>query len=634
MSPPNVTGIMDTNPITMTNYSVKWEQQTGLKEIFWTPGVGDHGGGPTRDMLEVNQRWQQSPFFPEISFVTAENYLDKVANLVNQGLDLPVWEDELYLDLHRGCYTTHADQKYFNRRSEELLYKAELWSSLAAIIQGDSVDCEVKNQIETAWKKVLFNQFHDILPGTSIPEVFRQANQNWQQVQEIGNDILEDALQIIVSHINFPAPPHPEAQLLVIFNHLNWQRSEVVEIDVLENDCDVYNLEGKKLLTQILQGNKLLFVAENIPAIGYRVFWLVPSQKSSVFQDQSQLTKFILENQYLTVTINSETGNINSIYDKINKREILKKAGNQLQSFQDKGQYWDAWNIDPDYHHYPLPDAKLTSIETLEFGPIQWRIRVIRQIGNSEFSQDYILQKDSPILTIKTQVNWQETYVLVKAAFPLNLIGDYTSYEIPFGTIQRTNFPQTPEEKAKWEVPALRWADLTDNSQQYGVSLLNDCKYGYDSQCDRLRLTLLKSPRWPDPTCDRGIHHFTYGIYPHQGTWKEAKTVQKGYEFNLPLQVVMPNSKENQQGNLPPVFQGLEIKPDNLILSAFKPEENGSNNYILRCYDCEGNSAKIQLNSDLSLTMDKPVNLLEELVDGDNIVNPWKIVSFRVESQE
>ncbi len=630
MSPPNVEGVMNTHPITMTNYSVKWEQQTGLKEIFWTPGIGDHGGGPTRDMLEVSKRWQQSPFFPKIDFVKAKNYLDKIDNAIDNGLNIPVWYDELYLDLHRGCYTTHADQKYFNRRSEELLYQAELWSSFAAIIESKSVNNEVTSNIEYAWKKVLFNQFHDILPGTSITDVFIQANEDWKQVQIIGNNILKSALESIAYQIKFPSLTDFEAKPIVICNSLNWSRSEVVEIDIIDDNYNVYDLQGNKLETQISSDNKLLFIAEDIPSVGYQVFWLVPCKTCRKEPEILQQNEFILENEYLNIKINQTTGNIDSIYDKDNNIEILKEQGNQLHSFRDQGQYWDAWNIDPNYNNYPLPDTELNSIETLEMGPIQWRIRVIRKLGKSEFFQDYILQKYSQILKIKTQVNWQENQVLVKASFPLNITGDYTSYEIPFGTIKRTNLPQTPEEKAKWEVPALRWADLTDNSNNYGVSLLNDCKYGYDSQCDRLRLTLLKSPRWPDPSCDKGNHQFTYGIYPHKGTWKEAKTVQKGREFNMPLQVIIAKNKQNNRGKLPPIFSGLEIEADNLILSAFKPAEDGSNSYILRCYECEGKAANLEIKSDLDLSLNGAVNLLEESVIKDYNIEPWKIVSFQI----
>lgn len=630
MSPPNVEGVMTTNPMTMTNYSVEWEQQTGLKEILWIPGVGDHGGGPTRDMIEVSQRWKQSPFFPKVDFTTAKNYLDKVQNTVENGLDIPIWDDELYLDLHRGYYTSHADQKYYNRRSEELLYEAELWSCLAAMIESKTIDNEVKSNIEFAWKKVLFNQFHDILPGTAITDVFVQANEEWEEVQSMGNTILKSALEKIISQIKVTAITGIEGKPIIIFNSLNWERSQIVEID---NNYDIYDLEGNQLITQVSHDNKLLFLAEAIPSIGYRTFWIVPSNSKKKEQKILQQNETILENEYLKVKINNKTGNLNSIYDKSGDIEILKGQGNQLQSFRDQGQYWDAWNIDPNYNNYPLPDAELKAIETLETSPLRWKVRVSRKLGNSDFIQDYILEKNSPILKIKTQVNWQETYVLVKAAFPLNLTADDTSYEIPFGTIERTNFPKTLYEKAKWEVPALRWADLTDNSKNYGVSLLNDCKYGYDNQSDRLRLTLLKSPRWPDATCDIGDHEFTYAIYPHQGSWKEAKTVQKARELNIPLHVIIPNNKINHKGTLPPIFSGLTIKSDNLIVSAFKPTEEGNNNYILRCYECEGKPANIEIKSDLNLILEQGVNLLEEKIKDDNKIKPWEIVSFEVKKE-
>lgn len=634
MSPPNVEGVMTTHPIPMTNYSVKWEQQTGLQEILWIPGVGDHGGGPTRDMIEVSQRWKQSPFFPQVNFTTAKNYLDKVKHTVENGLKIPVWDDELYLDLHRGCYTTHADQKYYNRRSEDLLYQAELWSCLAAMIESKPMDDEVKSNIEFAWKKVLFNQFHDILPGTSITDVFIQANQDWEEVQIIGNNILKSAFKKIMFWILIPSVSKLEAKPIIIFNSLNWERSEIVEIDYMDNNYEIYDLEENKLVTQVSHDNKLLFVAENIPSIGYGVFYLVPNDKEREKGEILQQNETVLENEYLKVIINAKTGNIDSIYDKNNQLEILKREGNKLQSFQDKGQYWDAWNIDPNYNSYPLPCPKLISIETLEVGPIQWKVRVIRKMGDSEFTQDYVLQKKSAILQIKTKVDWQEKYVLVKAAFPFNLTAEYSSYEIPFGTIQRSNCPKTPYQKAKWEVPALRWADLTDNSKNYGVSLLNDCKYGYDSQSDRLRLTLLKSPRWPDPTCDIGKQEFTYAIYPHQGSWQEAKTVQKARELNIPLQVVITDNKKNNKGTLPPVFSGLNIPAENLIISALKPaEEEGKDNYILRCYECEGKAATMEIESDLNLKLGQGRNLLEEATNDEQKIQPWKIVTFDLKKE-
>lgn len=639
MSPPNVAGVMDTNPITMTNYAVDWESQTGLQEIFWLPGIGDHGGGPTIDMLEVARKWQNSPFFPKIQFSTAIEYLENISqNLkIKSNSQFPIWQDELYLEFHRGCYTTHADQKCFNRYCEGLLYQAELFATLASLIQKDN-DGDWLLKIETAWKKVLFNQFHDILPGTSIPEVFTEANRDWQEVIEVGEKILTNSLKTIASCITLPPPPHPEAKPIFVFNPLNWERSEVVAISGFEENWEVWDLDGKKVPVQWSKDDEFLFLAEDIPSVGYRLFWLCRSlDKEPPRQEDTK--DFVLENECLKVVVNSQTGDLDSIFDKISRKEVLKGKGNQLQAFEDRGQYWDAWNIDPNYHQHPLPPTRLKSIQWLDRGEVQQRIRVVRQLGNSEFRQDYILQANFPVLKIATTLDWQETHVLVKAAFPLSIESDFVTYENPCGAIARSTRPQTPAEKAKWEVPALRWADLSDNNEDYGVSLLNDCKYGYDSQPDCLRLTLLRSSVWPDPTADRGIHQFTYAIYPHRGSWRSAKTVHRGYELNLPLQIVVgkeSNKINDRYKQLSPVNSLLNLSAENLILMAFKYGED--EDLILRCYECQGEAAELALQGDLGLKIDRAVDLLEGKEQQDrglqenNIqqIKPWQIITFKL----
>jgi alpha-mannosidase len=813
MSPPNTTGVMDTNPLTMAAYAIAWQTQTHLKDVFWLPGVGDHGGGPTRDMLKVQERWQNSPFFPNLEFTTAQSYLQHIRLLltkrVRDGQDahptedifacgvgvspapeldksaqefdekdsykrfikeqleteipknapsqiqnpIPVWNDELYLEFHRGCYTTHADQKRWNRRCEDILYQAELFASVANLTTGLTYP---KFQLENAWKKVLFNQFHDILPGTSIPEVFVEANKAWQEVEQVGLKILEESLDAIANCIALPSPPHPDAQPIIVFNPLNWQRSEVVTVSVagitneqpqgiastvnlsqqpflsnsgaglsnsgaglsnsgaglsnsgaglsnsgagLSNSgagetptpqakmssvgwasCpssdivarglvswDIYDLSGQKLPSQFTEESTLLFLAQDIPSIGYRVFWLCPTSiPHSPFHLSNSPNDWTLENEFLRVVVDPNTGDLSSVFDKILSREILSSPGNQLQTFQDKGQYWDAWNIDPNYNQYPLPATELKSIEWLERGAVRSRLRVVRELGQSQFCQDYILDTQSPVLKIATTVDWQERHVLVKAAFPLSLEANYATYETACAAIQRPTQLQTPAEQAKWEVPALRWADLTDNSltpNEYGVSLLNDCKYGYDAQPSQLRLTLLRSPHWPDPEADRGIHHFTYALYPHSGSWQSASTVQRGYELNLPLIVFNPPVLRTCSPKpLQPTGRFLELEASNLILMAFKPSEDASElkidagtrgrgdaetmnvvginatgyeQWILRCYECQGESAEFCLRSDLDLAIAHPVDLLEQptvtpelLPDGQSFtVSPWKIVS-------
>ncbi|HBE56833.1 MAG TPA: alpha-mannosidase [Cyanobacteria bacterium UBA11149] len=903
ISPPNTAGVMDTNPITMGKYAIDWEKQTGLKDTLWLPGVGDHGGGPTRDMLEIAQRWQNSPFFPKLKFTTAITYLDKIQNQTqppqqtpkkplrtfassfapfalktndtHPNQSFPTWNDELYLEFHRGCYTTHADQKYWNRRCEGLLYQAELWASLAAIVgegnffqRKDAVaasrrvgrkgrckgrkeeDMTVgypKVELEEAWKKVLFNQFHDILPGTSIGEVFVEANRAWQDVAEVAQKILQNSIGAIASHILLPSPPHPDAKPIFIFNCLNWARSQVVSLSLSSlamdftremgewgdnsiNPAKVPNsgmgnlsdgaiftttefganftpdtqsspnpvhpspsssiyIDGQNLAenpvklekigeipdkypfpSEIWQiydtfgviqpsqrvGDSLLFYAESVPGVGYKLFWLVKEKAENLTGIESESEKsflsahlshhdssisrfwqsdtiaqkdWVLENNFLRVRIDEETGNISSIFDKVNEREVLGKegGGNELQAFKDSGQYWDAWNIDPNYETHRLAETELVSIAWLERGKLQSRIRVIQKLGKSEFCQDYILDWESPLLKIATRVDWQEDHVLVKAAFPLNIETDEATYEIPCGAIARSTKPETPAQKAKWEVPALRWADLSEFSGQrevenqnlslftdkteaenptphtpsYGVSIINDSKYGYDAKPSQLRLTLLRSPTWPDPDCDtsdgqshRGIHQFTYAIYPHRSTWQAAHTVRRGYELNLPLLVLGESGIENyrvragranQTGNLsitsiqnPPVMEKeeelcqqkqstwqvtdnfhskpapdisnreirdkisshllphtaslLNLEAENLILIAFKQSEDNPQEWILRCYECHGETAKLSCHSHLDLKLRERIDLLErsQKLPDDQLVHitPWQIASF------
>ena len=612
-------------PVKMTEYACEWKTQTGSQNSLWLPGVGDHGGGPTRDMLETARRWEHSPIFPKLEFTTSEKYLQQIKS---ESQNLPVWENELYLEFHRGCYTTHADQKRWNRKSEHLLYSAELFATLANILCGAEFP---QTEIETAWKKVLFNQFHDILPGSSITQVYEDAIPEWEAVEKIGRKILEESLIGITSKINIPQPPNSESIPVIIFNSLNWERSQVVSVDlakIITTDYPTWkvsDLEGKEILSQSCENATLLFFA-TVPSIGYSIFWLSPSSH----QPKIFPTNWILENEYLQIQVNPETGDLTSVFDKTQQREIISGAGNQIQAFTDSGQYWDAWNIDPNYNTKPLPATQLKLIQWQEYGEIHQRLRVVRQLGKSEFCQDYILELGSRLLQIANTVNWQENQVLVKTAFPLNLQAEFATYEIPCGAIRRTINPQTPAEQAKWEVPALRWADLTTDTEagKYGVSLLNDCKYGYDAQPNQLRLTLLRSSNWPDSQADRGIHEFTYSLYPHLGSWEAAETVKRGYELNVPLQVLVnpANYQSNLHGCQSKSF--LDLSADNLILMAFKPSEDDLEKFIIRFYECHGKTANLSFKSEV-LSLGEPVDLLENCIKSEENIQPWKIVTFQ-----
>jgi len=661
------------DPVKMAQYACTWETKTGLQASLWLPGVGDHGGGPTRDMLETARRWQRSPFFPKMQFGTAQQFLDETRQqatapsspLPASCFPLPTWNDELFLEFHRGCYTTHADQKWWNRRCEEMLYEAELFASIAALLLKHPYP---QTAIETAWKQVLFNHFHDILPGTAIPQVFVDANWEWETAAKTSQEIRDTALRALMQHMQLPDRPHPQAQAIVVFNSLNWTRSEVVTVSWEQpgfagQTCywQICDLAGQTIDSQVGFENRngkyywsLSFLAENIAGIGYRCFWLCPSSTGRSVTQSYPSDAFVLENEYLQVTVDPETGNLSQLSDRIHQRTMLSQAGNQLQAFRDSGQYWDAWNIDPNYAQFPLPAAQLVKLQYEAKGSIVTRIRVIRKLGQSTFNQVYVLEKGSPVLKIQTQVDWQERHVLVKAAFPLNIDAAYATYEMPFGAIQRSTRPKTDAEKAKWEVPALRWADLSDtaSNDSYGFSILSDGKHGYDSTPNQIRLTLLRSPTWPDPDADRGLHQFTYAVYAHDRNWQAAQTVQRGYELNQPLRVLpiaSTSPSASSSVSLPAIGQFLNLSASHLVLSAFKRSEDHPHQWVLRCYDAQGQATSLNwqesLNSMLGQLLDSKsvqrTNLLEtpqpdpegDNLEGNNlagkdIVPPWTIATF------
>jgi alpha-mannosidase len=631
MLPPIGEGI---DPIKMTTYSQKWESKTTLPFSLWLPGVGDHGGGPTRDMLQVGKRWENSPLFPTLEPTHAIDFCERV---FTSDKEFPVWDNELYLEFHRGCYTSHADQKRYNRRCEHLLVEAELFSSIATILSDRPYP---KTELESAWKKVLFNQFHDILPGSSIRQVYEDADPDWEAAQQTAEELKATALTAIANLIQPSQLPHPQATPLVVFNSLNWERSEVVLWKLPDTVIEQGQMMDKDgiVLPSLYDGatHSLRFLAKDIPAIGYCLFWYIPS--NAITDSPPAIapdTDWILENGGLRIEVCPETGNLLSIWDKQQQRECLSAPGNFLQFFKDEGQYWDAWNIDPNYAQYPLREAELEKIQWLSRNPLQQRLRVVRLWNNSTFTQDYVLNQDSNILTVETKAYWQEVHVLVKVAFPLTVSADNASYEIPCGVIQRPTLPNPdlPDwEQTKWEVPALHWADLTDRDGSYGVSLLNDCKYGYDAQSSQLRLTLLRGSRWPDPDCDRGFHTFTYAIYPHAGSWQTAQTVHHGYELNRPLMCLQATQHPADQ-SLPPTHSFLSCAAPNLILMAFKQSEASEKNWILRHYETCGETSPMELRLNLPVEAIGQADGLEQLSDATpEQVEAWEIQSLMLSS--
>jgi alpha-mannosidase len=566
------------------------QESTGLKKDMFIYGVGDHGGGPTQVDIDQAKSLQQSELYPHLEFGKAQPFLDEQLTRAGKS-KIPVWNDELYFEYHRGVFTTQAETKRHNRKGEVLLRNAEKFSSLGQLL-GQPYR---QKDLNDAWKLLLFNQFHDILPGSSIAPVYTEAARDYEHLGYIGRDALGSSLAYLAGQVKTIKPGIP----LIVFNPLTWERNEVVEAEIESprpaRDFRVVDELGRPMLHQVLERDeranqtKFIFLATGVPSLGYKTFWVIPGRPAAQAAPASSLKvlekELTLENEFFKVKVGAETGLIESLYDKVHGREALDSAhrGNLLQTFVDKPKDWDAWNIDADFENQKWDLTAADSVKVVEVGPVRSTIRVVKHFQNSRFVQDIVLYPGIDRVDCNMEADWHEKHILLKVAFPLSVSSRTASFEIPFGAIRRPTTRETSVEKAKFEVPALRWADLSDES--YGVSILNESKYGYDAKGNVIRLTLLRSTAWPDPHADEGIHRFSYSIYPHRGGWEEAKTARRAYEFNEPLLV---RAELNHEGTLPASHSFLAIDSPSVYLSAMKKAEDDDST-ILRLYKLGGN---------------------------------------------
>jgi alpha-mannosidase len=378
----------------------------------------------------------------------------------------------------------------------------------------------------------------------------------------------------------------------------------------------------------------LLVKVEDVPSLGYEVLHV--SSSNQVPPTDLKASGLTLENDLLRVVVDTTTGCITSLLQKQTKFESLAPGacGNQLQAFRDTPKQYDAWNIDADFEKQVTVLEKADSVELVEKGPVRATIRVTRHWQDSRFVQDISLYAGLDRVDIATDIDWHETHVLLKAAFPLAASSPFATYEVPYGTVDRPTTRNNSWEAAKFEVPALRWADLGDDS--HGFSLINESKYGYDAKGNVLRLSLLRSPTWPDPEADRGRHHFSYSLYPHAGDWKQALTVRRGYEFNYPLRAIQVEAHE---GALASRHSFVEISSDHVVLTAFKKAED-SNALLLRFYEWAGRSGDVTITLPEVAKSASLVNLMEG-TEGTTLPllkrritvpsHPFEIVSVKVE---
>ncbi|SNT35673.1 alpha-mannosidase [Granulicella rosea] len=635
----------------------------GDETLMQLYGVGDHGGGPTRVMLDNAQRWMQpEKVFPKLEFSTAKSFFTSMtaqlddparapvwnyrtlAKGVNQmpaatgdRLKIPVWNDELYLEFHRGVFTSQARHKRNMRVSERSVLDAEKFASIASL-SGHPYPAA---PLTEAWKKVLFNQFHDLAAGSSIPVVYTDAERDYESVRQTTGEVQANALAEIAAKAD--TRTHNGAVPVIVFNPLGWQRTDLVDVHVQLAAPAKYGVvlqapDGKPMLTQTIDMDAstasyhLLVRAEDIPSLGYKVFEARPGRTQA--STDLHATQTTLENAMLRVEIDPANGCIAHLIDKRSGFDAIASGGcgNELQTFVDLPKKYDAWNIDADALDKMTPIRAADAVKLVEQGPLRSAIRVERHFGKSKFTQDIVLYAGMDRVEVKNDFDWQETHTLLKAAFPLAASSGQATYEIPFGSIERPTTRANSIEKAKFEAPALRWADLGDGSHSF--SLLNDSKYGYDAVGNVLRLSLLRSPTYPDPNTDRGRQVFTYALYPHKGDWREAQTVRAGYALNDPL--IAMQTHVHPGANSEASF--VRIDAPNIVLTAVKKGEAG-NNLVIRFYESQGQSTTAVLTVPGKALGAEEVGMMEQAgigalpMAGGKVtiaVKPYEIRTIRV----
>jgi alpha-mannosidase len=615
----------------------KYGVQDGITLIV----VGNHGGGAIKAdiermnsvMKERNVGISEKKNQAALEFSTPKKFTTAI---LGHHSNFPVIKDELIPTI-RGAYTTVGEIKKGNRQSETSLMTLEKFASIASVLK---LNIYPQNTIYEAWKKLMISQFHDPISGTDINPSIDDVLLRFQQIKDTTSQLINKQLQAITGKINTLGDGLP----IVIFNQLSWKRTDLVETELeLSGDISHFTLfdgNNQKIPFQVINQAskkgvntyKVIFVAENIPSMGYSTFRLKLEKNKQLFKNDINANRLLLENELFVLHIDSITGNLGSITDKQNHREILsaKSLGNQIQIIDDFGDS-EGFLMSPkgfgEYNKWEGNISNLdefTEIKLIENGPVRATLQIKRKFELAFFIQRIFIYQGIKRIDFELMVDWQGKNKMVKVAFPLNIKNDSATYEIPYGTILR---PSVGEEQV-----AQNWVDISDGL--YGLSLLNDSRYGYDVTTNTIRLSILRSPDHPvEATDEKGIHTIKYSLYPHIGDWHVANSTQKGYDFNYPL---IAHVASVHGGYLPSSHSFIEIQPQNIIATVLKKAED-SNDLILRFYETIGLecSAVINLSPYMNFGAVHKTDLLEnEIEDIPLIKNKFEVKTgkFSIES--
>jgi alpha-mannosidase len=577
------------DPLTLTN-QFNWIQHKDVQDrMLCAYGFGDGGGGPTAEMIEVSRRVTDLEGSPKAQHTTVSKFMDGIRD--DLGPDLPVWSGELYLEAHRGTLTSISEIKRGNRKAELALRDAEFLNTLATLKGAEYPSAHLFD----IWKRLLTNQFHDILAGSSIAEVNDLAVNTFKEC-------ITDARRLSESAVDFLAGKG-DGPTLFLVNTLSWERSGEIDLNSLPPGIIP---QGDGIQCQRIGcpngENKLVVSGIQVPALTAIAVKLIEGGAGG--PSPFTVTMDTVDTPFATVTFDT-IGRMVSFVDKASGREIVKQGG-ALNSFlvgDDIPEKWDNWDIDRDqYLKMKLHDS-LIKRETAAQGPLQLRIRSEYKIANrSSVIQDMVFHAHTPRVDFETLIDWADSHKLLKAAFELDILADFSRHDIPYGHIERTTHQNLPQDRTRFEVAVHKWTDISENG--FGVALLNDSKYGIGVMENELRLTLIKSGTHPDNRGDHGKHHFTYSLLPHTCGFSVESVVRPSYELNIPV-VQYPAGPEAS-----PIPGILSVDAPNIIVESIKWAEKG-HAFVVRLYEAGKVGSRARIKFSIPLVSVSETNLLE-----------------------
>ncbi len=571
----------------------RMQQKDFTDNVMLAYGFGDGGGGPQKEDVEQIGRMQKGlPNCPKAKFGKVLDFLRETEAKAAKKGNLPVWEKELYLELHRGTYTSQAKNKRNNRKCEFAYGHLESLRLLGRELVGQAYP---KTRLDRAWKTLLTNQFHDIIPGSSIGEVYRNSDCDYAQLFATENELKNETLSLLTQGVQ------------------------------TDKTALVFNPHGRIWSGNASYDGKTYYF-ENVPAKGYKAFHL-PKTSNRVRVDGK-----IMENDYYKIVFD-EHYEIESLFDKKRCRELVQAGErcNRLRTYEDMTLKYDAWELDSTYKNKYWDIVSVENVTVKDDGAKKG-VCIERKYLSCTLKQTVWLHENVARVDFETEIDWNVEHVLLKALFPLNVETDEITCDIQFGNVKRTTKPQTEWEKAKFEFCAQKYVDLSE--ENFGVALLNDCKYGHNAENGTIGLTLLKCATYPDHEADKGKHVFTYSLYAHDGKQDAASVVWQAYDLNAPLYAIPAQKAAN--GGLPEEYSLLSCDSENVIAETAKRAEN-NDDIVVRLFECLGKESEANLTlgfvareAYITDLMENPTQRIE--LNGNRVsvcLHPFEIVTLR-----